>query len=121
MKTISILLLAAFCSGIATVASTGAERKSEPQFKLVEFHLALLKKGPKWTGEKTEDAVRLNQEHRVFVTSLLESGRAIIAGSLDDMGEIRGVYIFRAQSAEEAKAWANADPAVASGHLVVEM
>ena len=45
----------------------------------------------------------------------------MIAGPLTDESDIRGVLIFRAQSVEEAKAWANADPAVTSGHLIVEM
>jgi uncharacterized protein YciI len=96
-------------------------QNTEPQFKLVQFHMALLKKGPKWTGKKTSDAVQLSHNHDAFVTSLLESGKAIIAGSLNDSGEIRGVLIFRAPSADEAQAWANSDPAVKSGHLVAEM
>ncbi len=121
MKTNSILLSAAFCLVIATVVSTTAQQKSEPQFKLVEFHMALLKKGPGWTATKTDATVELHQKHIAYVTSLLASGKAIIAGPLTDDGEIRGLYILRAQSAQEAKAWANADPAVASGHLVVEM
>src|SRR5713101_2646994 len=111
MKTTLALLLAACLLMIATVAQITAEQKTEPQFKLVQFHMALLKKGPKWTGKETPEAVRLNQEHQVFATSLLESGKATIAGYLNDTGEIRGVYIFRAPSADEAKAWATADPA----------
>ena len=31
------------------------------------------------------------------------------------------VYVFRAKTAEEAKTWAMADPAVAAGHLIAEM
>ena len=106
---------------IAAMVSTTARQQGEPQFKLVQFHLALLTKGPKWTGQKTSDAVRLDQEHQAFVTSLLESGKAIIAGSLNDNGEIRGVYIFRTAIPDEATAWANADPAVRSGHLLAEV
>jgi uncharacterized protein YciI len=117
ITVISLTIL--FAAG--TSLSLNAQQKAEPQFKLVEFHMALLKKGPKWTGKKSADAMYLNQRHEAFVTSLLESGKAIIAGPLNDASEIRGVYIFRAPSAEDAKAWAYADPAVASGHLSVEM
>jgi uncharacterized protein YciI len=118
-KLITIVSIAILFVG--TSRFTNGQQKAELQFKLVEFHLALLKKGPKWTGKKTADAVLLDQKHQAFVTSLLESGQAIIAGRLNDNGEIRGVYVFRASSADEAKAWANTDPAVASGYLVVEM
>src|SRR2546426_5405244 len=98
-----------------------AQQKAEPQTKLIEFHMALLKKGPNWTVANTPETARLHQAHLAHVTSLLESGKAIIAGPLSDNGEIRGLYIFRAPSADDAKAWANADPAVRSGHLVAEM
>jgi uncharacterized protein len=98
-----------------------AQQKPEPQFKLVQFHMALLKKGSKWTEASTQEMATLHQQHLTYVTSLLESGKAMIAGPLTDDGEILGIYIFRAQSAEEAKSWAEGDPLVAAGHLVAEM
>ena len=98
-----------------------AQQKPEPQFKLVQFHMALLRKGPKWTAASTKETGTLLQQHFTYVTSLLESGKAMIAGPLTDDGEILGLYIFRAQSAEEAKSWVEGDPAVAAGHLVAEM
>ena len=96
-------------------------QKTDPQFKLVQFHMAILKKGPKWSATHTKETEQMHQAHMARVAALLESGKAIVAGPLSDDGEIRGIYIFRAPSAEEAKAWANDDPAVASGHLIAEM
>ena len=98
-----------------------SQQKPEPQFKLVQFHMAILKKGPKWSATRTKETEQMHQAHLARAALLLESGKAIVAGPLTDDGEIRGIYIFRAPSAEEAKAWANDDPAVASGHLVAEM
>jgi uncharacterized protein YciI len=97
------------------------QQEAEPQFKLVQFQMAVLKRGPGWTATNTPGSARLHQEHLAYVTSLLESGKAVIAGPLTDDGEIRGICIFRAPSAEEAKAWAESDPAVAAGHLLAEM
>lgn len=94
---------------------------AEPQHKLVQFHMAILKKGPKWTATRTKETEQRHQAHLDYAFSLLASGKAIAAGPLTDDGEIRGIYIFRAASAAEAKAWANDDPAVSSGHLVAEM
>ncbi|MGI8836442.1 MAG: YciI family protein [Pyrinomonadaceae bacterium] len=51
----------------------------------------------------------------------MESGKAVIAGRLDDDGEIRGVYVLRAKSAAEAKEWAENSPVVKSGQIIVEM
>jgi len=97
------------------------EAKNEPAHKLVEFHMALLKHGLKWTAAENADTKRLHQQHVDYVVSLLDSGKAIIAGPFTDDGEIDGVFVFRAQSAAEAKAWAEADPSVASGFRIAEM
>jgi uncharacterized protein YciI len=96
-------------------------QQAKPQFKLVQFYMGLLKKGPGWTAAHTDATTQLHQKHVAYVRSLLESGRAMIAGPLTDDQNLRGVFIFRASSADEAKAWAEADPAVVAGHLVVEM
>lgn len=93
--------------------------KSEPA--LIQFHMALLKRGPKWTAEENAETKRLHQQHVDYVVSLLDSGKAIIGGPLTDGGEIDGVFVFRANSAAEAKAWAEADPTVASGFRIAEM
>lgn len=97
------------------------QQKAEPQFKLVQFQMVILRKGPKWTLERTKETDQLHQAHLERVKSLLESGKATAAGAFIDNVDIRGVYIFRTQSADEAKAWANADPAIESGHLVAEI
>ena len=97
------------------------ETKTEPEHKLIEFHMALLKRGPKWTSAKNAKTKRLLQKHVDYVNSMLDSGKAIIAGPVTDGGEIAGVFVFRAKSAEEAKAWAEADPSVASGLHIAEM
>jgi uncharacterized protein YciI len=97
------------------------QQKTEPEHKLIQFYMAILKKGPKWTATRTKETEQMRQAHMEHALSLLESGKAIAAGPLTDDGEIRGIYIFRAPSADEAKAWANADPLVTSGHLIAEM
>jgi uncharacterized protein YciI len=117
MKT----LILALCICLLAATPTALRQKSEPQFKLVQFYMALLKKGPKWSAEKTKETEQLHEQHFAYVTSLLESGKAMIAGPLSDDAEIRGVFIFRAQSADEAKTWAENDPAVKAGHLISEM
>jgi uncharacterized protein len=124
MKTLHRLL-----SGIALLLLTSPavlsqqkpEAKNEPGSKLVEFHMAILKRGPKWTTAETPETKRLQQEHVKYVLATLNSGKAIIAGPFTDDGEIIGVFVFRAPSAAEAKAWAEADPSVAAGQYIVEM
>lgn len=97
---LQLLLVAIAVAAIPVVA----RQKAEPQHKMVEFHMALLKRGPEWTGTKTGKTESLESEQKAYASSLIESGKAVIAGRLTDDGEIRGVYVFRAKSPEEAKA-----------------
>lgn len=125
MKTLHRLLpgiaLLLVISPVAFAQQQQAEPKNEPAHKMVEFQMALLKRGPKWTASDDAETKRLKQQHLDYVMSLLDSGKAILAGPFTDGGEIDGVVIFRAKSAAEAKEWADADPTVASGFRVAEM
>jgi uncharacterized protein len=98
-----------------------AQEKAEPKFKLVEFQMALLKRGPNWTPAKTSEHNQVRDSHHAYFQSLVETGKVVLAGPLDDDGEIRGIYVFRAKNQAEARAWAEDDPAVKAGHLSVEM
>ncbi|MFN2498809.1 MAG: YciI family protein [Pyrinomonadaceae bacterium] len=112
----SLIALFAFSPALSQ-----AQDKREPEFKLVEFQMALLKRGPKWTGENNSHTKELESAQNAYAASLIESGKAVIAGRLDDDGDIRGVYILRAKSAAEAKEWAENSPVVKSGHMIAEM
>lgn len=112
---------------VATLIATNAGRNSsvvyaqekQPEHKLIEFHMALLKHGPNYNAAGV--AKDLKAQHVANVMSLLESGKAIIAGPLADEGDIAGIFVFRAKSAEEARAWAESDPAVKAGFFSAEM
>jgi uncharacterized protein YciI len=91
------------------------------QETMVQFHMAILKRGPNWSASPAKDASALQQKHIDYVQSLLDSGKAVIAGPIKDDSDIIGVYVLRASSADEAKTWVVADPAVAGGHMVPEM
>jgi uncharacterized protein YciI len=119
MKTLLALVVFLFAFVAAPSISLAQENSPAPEFKLVEFQMALLKRGPKWspTGMPKE----VQSAHLANVISLLESGKATVAGPLGDEGDIVGIYIFRAKSADEAKTWAESDPAVKAEFLVAEM
>jgi len=118
MKRLILALLVAFPF---IAAPTMAQQKEEPKFKLVLFHMALLKKGPKWEGTPQSERSQILQQHLANVLSLLDSGKAIIAGPLADDTELAGIYVLRAPSAAEAKSWVDDDPAVKAGLFTAEM
>jgi len=93
----------------------------DPASKLIQFQMAILKRGPHWSPNPGKDAPKIQQQHVDYVQSLLSSGKAVIAGAIKDDTNFVGVYIFRTKSAEEAKGWLDADPAVANGHVTPEL
>src|SRR6185295_6438238 len=113
MKTLLLILLT-FCP----VATLAQNQQASPESKLIEFQMAILKRGPKWSANPGKDAPTVQQQHVDYVQSLLNSGRAMIAGAIKDESNLVGVYIFRTKSADEAKSWVNADPAVVAEHVV---
>ena len=54
------------------------------------------------------------------IRSMDESGKLLIAGPFSDGGDLRGMFVFRVVSLEEAKALAEQDPVVKAGRLRLE-
>ncbi len=89
--------------------------------KFVQFQMAIMKKGPKWDATKAEDRKAILRQHLANVLSLLDSGKAVIAGPFGDDTDLAGIFILRATSPVEAKTRIDADPAVKVGLLIAEM
>ena len=104
---------------LSSVSICSAQVKAEN--KLVQFYMAILKKGPAWdsTNEQARNAIL--QQHLANVISLLDSGKAVIAGPFTDAGHTGGIFIFRAASTDEAKGWVDNDPSVKAGLLISEL
>jgi len=116
--TLVVLSVAFLIAGLSGNA-LAQEKDQQPQHKLIEFHMALLKPGPKYSAAGMPD--ELKNQHIANVMSLLESGKMTIAGPLADNSDIVGIFVFRASSAEEARGWAENDPAVKAGFFSAEM
>lgn len=114
----SALILVLFCP---FSSSTRAEGKSEVPVGMATYYVALLFRGPKWTPAVTPEVERLQKEHLANLRRMADSGKLILAGPFTDDGKLRGIFVFRVDSIEEAKALADADPAVKAGRLVVEI
>lgn len=134
MKVIAIALLTA---SLWFSQAALAQEKSEPQpapkpategQKTLEipdgmtvYYMGLLSRGPKWTPEKTAETNRIQEEHMAHIRSMGASGKLVIAGPFLDGGQLRGIFVFKVSTLEEAKAMAEADPAVKAGRLQVEI
>jgi len=124
MKTTLLLTLAVLLCGSVVIAQEQQkqeQKQADPGARLVQFQMALLKRGPNWSADPGKAAPEIQQKHVAYVQSLFESGKLMIAGRIKDDNELVAVYIFRTKSAEEAQSWVAGDPGVAAGHLVPEL
>lgn len=120
MKTTLLLTLAVLLCGSVVIAQEHKKTES-PESKMMQFQLALMKRGPKWTTEPGKERAELRQRHMAYLRSLLEANKLMIGGGIRDDAELIEVQIFRTKSAEEATAMLNEDPAVVAGYLVPEL
>src|SRR5688572_11791984 len=123
MKLTLVLTLAMMLCGTVVVAQEQKQeqKKAEPQHKLLEFQMALMKRGPKWSTDPGKESPEVQQKHVAYVQSMIESGKMMIAGRVVDDKELVAVYIFRTKSPDEARAWLAEDPSVVAEHLVPEL
>lgn len=107
-----------------TIAGQAAAQQApEPMPEMTTYYFGMLVRGEKWTaaGAESPERVELQKQHLGHLKKMHELGRLLIAGPLLDDGAIRGLLVYKAASLEEARAWAEADPAVKAGRLKVEM
>ncbi|QHL88090.1 hypothetical protein GU926_11870 [Nibribacter ruber] len=97
-----------------------AEAKEPKDGEMKTYYMAILKKGPNRTHDALT-AARIQDEHMAHINKMAADGKLTMAGPFMDDGELRGIFIFNVKTMEEAKALTEADPAVKSGRLVMEL
>jgi uncharacterized protein YciI len=107
-------------SGILLSSSLSFSRQKE-EHKLVQFQMAIVRKGPKWEGTPEQERNQIIQQHLSNVQVLLDSGKAAIIGPFRDDTDLAGIFVLRASSTAEAKTWVEADPGVKAGLMAPEI
>ena len=102
---------------IILIASAAAVAQ---EHKLVQFQMAILRKGPQWLVMKPEDRNKIMLQHRENVVTLLNSGKMVVAGPFGDETDLAGIFVLRA-TADDAKATVDQDPAVKAGLMSAEI
>ena len=94
---------------------------AEPEFQMDHYWLGLIRKGPTWTAEQTPAVMHLQEGHMANIRAMAATGKLVLAGPFEDNGELRGLFLFKVATKEEAEALVAKDPAVAAKRLVVEL
>ena len=114
-----LLTLAVAAATIATASSASAAPEANG-YEMTTYQVGFLRKGPNWTPGETPELQKLQEAHMAHIRAMGESGKLLVAGPFSDGGELRGMFIFRVDTPEEARALAEQDPAVKAGRLVLE-
>jgi uncharacterized protein YciI len=90
--------------------------RSDP---LTKYFVAFLYKGPKFAAAPADSPERKanHEEHVAYIDRMLANGKLILYGPILDGGDLRGMYIFKAVTIEEAREWANEEPSVKIGMI----
>lgn len=88
--------------------------------KMKTYYMVFLKKGSNRTHDSVT-AAKIQEAHLKNMTTLAEKGKLVVAGPFLDDGDLRGIYIFDAASAEEVRELTETDPAVKAGRLSYEI
>ena len=102
-------------------AAKGIMKPPQQPMKMTTYYFAFLRRGPKWTPEKTPETEKLQAAHMANINAMAATGKLVIAGPFENAGNYAGVFVFRVGSLDEAKALAEGDPAVKAGRLTVDV
>lgn len=131
-------LLASVLAGCLTGCATGqaaqapapaadpAPSAPAKQLKMRTYYMALLKRGPAWSAERTPEAVAAGEGHMANIKRLAACGKLLIAGPFNPgptppVDALAGIFIFDVPTLEEAVALTQTDPAVKAGRFAVEV
>ena len=115
------LLLIAAVSNAEQAAAHEEPGVGPGGYEMTTYYVGFLYRGAKWTPEETAETRRLQEAHMANIVKMGAEGKLVVAGPFADKGDLRGLYVFRVASAEEAKALVESDPAVAAGRFRFEI
>ena len=82
-----------------------------------KYYLVKLVKGPVWQPGVSFGLLVLQFKHMRNLWRLQRLKKTVLSGPFSDNGEIRGVVIFKAASADEVRELIERDPAIRAGRL----
>ena len=98
-----------------------AEEASDVSYEMTTYYVGFLYRGENWSPEQTPESEQIQRDHLANIERLAEAGQLLLAGPFVDDTDLRGMFVFKVDSMEEARALCDSDPAVQAGRLRVEL
>ena len=70
---------------------------------------------------RADDTEALQKAHLANINRLAEMKKLVVAGPFGDDTPLRGIFVFKVASIDEARALTETDPAVQAGRLVMDV
>jgi len=122
MKAGAVALALLCCGAMAGQVPQPSDQFPDIPKNLRPYFIAFYVKGAKVDQPQTKDERdAFMRQHTAYLRSQVEAGKYLLVGPLTDDGQVRGMAVIQAASAEEARAIANGDPAVRSGRMAIEI
>jgi uncharacterized protein len=106
---------------LALPAGPSARVLASPQEKMTTYQLVLLKKGPAAASAGTAEGQKILKAHGAYTMKLAAEGTNQAAGPFTDDGDVQGLIIMSAPTAQKAREIESADPAVTAGIFAIEV
>jgi len=90
----------------------------EPDTK---YYLGFLVAGPKFSPEDSPERQKIQEGHMANIKRLGDLGKLVVAGPFAEDSKLRGIFVFRVTTMQEALELTNTDPAVQSGRLAIQL
>ena len=122
----STVVAAAALAGLLSIAVAGfasAQAAAPPPLPpgMDAYYFGLLYRGPAWTPGETDETKKIQEGHMANIQRMADVGALVAAGPIEGGDRLRGIFIFRVKTAEEARALAANDPAIKAGRLTLDL
>jgi uncharacterized protein YciI len=106
---------------IALAGTAFAQAPTQPNANSAQYFFVLLNRPANAPQLSKEAGEKLQEEHMANIRKMAAEHKLVIAGPFLDDTMLRGIFVLQAESAAQAQAWADSDPAVKAGRLAAEV